>query len=188
MALRNQPYLPLYVKDFRNDEKLARCSAASHGVYILLLCILHSEREYGKLLLRQSERQSSNNIQNFAAVLARMMPFGLTEVCDALSELLELGVISIDGDCLYQKRMVRDNEISEIRANAGKKGSSITNERFSFVASNDASKTASKSQQKHVYENVSECVDVLDSKETEDGEDTDVVIITPTKNPKAVRD
>ena len=41
MALRDQPYLPLYVLDFLVDEKLAYCSAESTGVYIRLMCILH---------------------------------------------------------------------------------------------------------------------------------------------------
>lgn len=40
MALRDQPYLPLYVLDFLVDEKLAYCSAESTGVYIRLMCIL----------------------------------------------------------------------------------------------------------------------------------------------------
>ena len=34
MALRNQPYIPLYVQDFLTDEKLNQCSPASQGIYI----------------------------------------------------------------------------------------------------------------------------------------------------------
>ena len=41
MALRDQPYLPLYVQDFLTDEKLAECSAMATGVYIRLMCIMH---------------------------------------------------------------------------------------------------------------------------------------------------
>ena len=40
MALREQPYLPLYVQDFLTDEKLNECSAESTGVYIRLMCIM----------------------------------------------------------------------------------------------------------------------------------------------------
>ena len=166
MALRNQPYLPLYVKDFRSDDKLARCSAASHGVYILLLCILHSEREYGKILLRQKEHQNSSNIKNFADVFVRMMPFDADEIENALTELIDFDVIQIDGDTLYQKRMVRDGNISEIRASAGKKGSAITNSKSSFAATKPSSKRPAKKQQNTVianeYENAIEC-------ETNDG-------------------
>lgn len=152
MALRNQPYLPLYVKDFRSDDKLSRCSAASHGVYILLLCILHSEQEYGKILLRQKERQNSNNIKNFADVLVRMMPFGVDEIENALIELVDFDVIQIDGDTLYQKRMVKDGKISELRASAGKKGSVITNSKHDFAAAKRPSKPSAKKQQITVSE------------------------------------
>ena len=160
MALRNQPYLPLYVKDFRSDDKLARCSASSHGVYILLLCILHSEQEYGKILLRQKERQNVSTIKNFADVFVRMMPFGADEIEIALTELVDFDVIQIDGDTLYQKRMVKDGKISEIRASAGKKGSDITNSKTSFAAAKSSAKRSSKKQQNTVivneYENATE--------------------------------
>jgi len=49
MALRDQPYLPLYVQDFLTDEKLMECSAETTGVYIRLLCILHKQKEYGQM-------------------------------------------------------------------------------------------------------------------------------------------
>ena len=44
MALRDQPYLPLYVLDFLVDEKLAYCSAESTGVYIRLMCMSPSRQ------------------------------------------------------------------------------------------------------------------------------------------------
>jgi hypothetical protein len=57
MALRDQPYFPLYVRDFLTDEKLAECSAQATGVYIRLLCLMHKSEHYGKILLRQKSRQ-----------------------------------------------------------------------------------------------------------------------------------
>lgn len=169
MALRNQPYLPLYVKDFRSDDKLARCSASSHGVYILLLCILHSESEYGKILLRQKERQSSNTIKNFADVFVRMMPFRVDEIEAALTELVEFDVIQIDGDVLYQKRMVKDGKISELRASAGKKGSDTTNGKRNFAASKRPAKSSAKKQQNTaiVIENENAIESVSDDEITE---------------------
>lgn len=147
MSLRNQPYLPLYVKDFRSDDKLARCSASSHGVYILLLCILHCEQEYGKIMLRQKERQNVSTIKNFADVFVRMMPFGADEIEIALTELVDFDVIQIDGDTLYQKRMVKDGNISELRALAGKKGSIITNSKHDFADAKRSAKPSAKIQQ-----------------------------------------
>ena len=44
MALRDQPYIPLYVQDFMTDEKLSECSAESTGVYIRVMCIMHKSQ------------------------------------------------------------------------------------------------------------------------------------------------
>ena len=122
MALRDQPYLPLYVQDFLTDEKLNECSAESTGVYIRLMCILHKSEEYGAILLKQKDKQTEKQILNFARKLARQMPYDELTICRALQELFDEGVITIDGDKLLQKRMVKDGYLSEIRAKAGKKG------------------------------------------------------------------
>lgn len=122
MALRNQPYLPLYVQDFLTDEKLRECSAEAIGVYIMIMCVLHKQENYGKILLKQKYKQSDKQIENFAYCFAKHLPFSLSIICKALSELIDENVLSLDGDFLIQKRMVKDNEISEIRAIAGKNG------------------------------------------------------------------
>ena len=120
------PYLPLYVQDFLTDEKLIECSAESTGVYIRLLCIMHKSHEYGKILLKQKDKQNpkqnESKILDFAFKLAKQMPWDLDVIVRGLTELAAEGVITIDGDTLFQKRMVKDGKISEIRSNAGKKG------------------------------------------------------------------
>jgi len=121
MALRDQPYIPLYVQDFLTDEKLIECSAESTGVYIRLICILHKSEEYGKILLKQKDKQDSKHLKNFALKLLKQMPYPIDVIEKSLQELLTEGVITIDGDYLYQKRMVRDNEISLKRSESGKK-------------------------------------------------------------------
>jgi hypothetical protein len=122
MPLRDQPYLPLYVQDFLTDEKLMECSASATGIYIRLMCIMHKSDEYGVILLKQKDKQTSSSIKNFALKLARFMPYQIEEITEGLAELLEAGVIQNGGDKLTQKRMVRDNKISEVRSKAGKKG------------------------------------------------------------------
>lgn len=125
MALRNQPYLPLYVQDFLTDEKLNECSAESTGVYIRLMCILHKSEEYGAILLKQKDKQTDKQILNFAKKLAKQMPYDELTICRALQELFDEGVISLEGDKLFQKRMVKDGYLSDIRSKAGKKGGRI---------------------------------------------------------------
>lgn len=126
MALRNQPYLPLYIQDFMTDEKLMECSAESTGVYIRIMCLMHKSEEYGSILLRQKDKQTEQQINNFAFRIAKQLPYAFDIILKSLTELVEEGVLSIDGDILSQKRMVKDNALSNIRANAGKKGGFAT--------------------------------------------------------------
>ena len=141
MALRNSPYLPLYVQDFMTDEKLADCSANANGVYIRLMCILHKSEPYGKILLKQKYKQNESMCLNFASMLLRQMPYMMSEIHDGLEELLENKIIEIDGDYLLQKRMVKDGELSEKRAVAGKKGGKKS---LVFCSSKMSSKSESK--------------------------------------------
>ena len=126
MALRNQPYLPLYIQDFMTDEKLAECSAQATGVYIRIMCLMHKSETYGKVLLKQKHKQTDKQIKNFALMVARNLPYTSDVVLLGLEELLLEGVLQIEGDYLVQKRMVKDNDISEKRSVSGKLGGEKT--------------------------------------------------------------
>jgi hypothetical protein len=119
MARRNQPYLPLYVDDFQTDERLIECSAESTGVYIRLMCLMHKSEEYGKILLKQKDKQNESKIINFANKLVKFFPYTIETIINSLTELINEGVIMLDGDSIIQKRMVRDCEISDKRSIAG---------------------------------------------------------------------
>jgi uncharacterized protein YdaU (DUF1376 family) len=138
MSLRNQPYLPLYVQDFLTDEKLNECSPESTGVYIRLMCIMHKSEQYGKILLKQKDKQTDDQISNFALKLVKHMPFTLLKIESGIRELIEEGVLRLDGDFLIQKRMVKDAEISEKRALSGKKGGDKTTKKYSKSGSDFA--------------------------------------------------
>lgn len=122
MALRDQPYLPLYVQDFLTDEKLIECSAQATGVYIRIMCILHKSEDYGCILLKQKDKQNENNVKNFALKLVKQMPYDLQTIEDSLNELIDEKVLTLENDKLYQKRMIKDGILSNKRAEAGKKG------------------------------------------------------------------
>ena len=154
MALRNSPYLPLYVQDFLTDEKLADCSASANGVYIRLMCILHKSEHYGKILLKQKYKQNENMCLNFASMLVRQMPYSMSEIHDGLEELLDNKIIEIEGDYLLQKRMVKDGELSEKRAVAGQKGGKKSlGICLSKIPSKSKSKNISKSEANSENEN-----------------------------------
>ena len=126
MALRNQPYLPLYVQDFMTDEKLMECSAKATGVYIRILCMMHKSKNYGTFLLKQNDKQNESNVINFAYKLAKFLPYTLDVIESSLVELVTEEVLSLEGDLLSQKRMVKDGIISDKRALAGSKGGKKT--------------------------------------------------------------
>lgn len=154
MALRNSPYLPLYVQDFLTDEKLIDCSASANGVYIRLMCILHKSEPYGKIFLKQKYKQNESMCLNFASMLLRQMPYSMSEIHDGLKELLDNKIIEIDGDYLLQKRMVKDGELSEKRAVAGKKGGEKTLEIcLGKMSSKSGSKNISKIEANYENEN-----------------------------------
>jgi len=153
MALRDQPYLPLYVQDFLTDEKLNECSASAQGVYIKIMCLLHKSETYGGLLLKQKFKQSENQITNFAQLFARLLPFNVHEIEFALKELLEAKVINFDGDFLWQKRMKKDGEISEIRSEAGSKGGRKSQQKdVNFDSNFGKAKSKAKRKQNPEYE------------------------------------
>lgn len=132
MALRDQPYLPLYVDDYANDERLKECDAGANGVYIRIMLLMHKSLEYGKVLLEQKYQQDiqqtpeqivSNNmilVPAFATKFARHFPYTFDEIQAGLIQLLENNILIINGHYLIQKRMVKDGEISDARAKAGK--------------------------------------------------------------------
>lgn len=153
MALRDQPYIPLYVQDYLTDEKLNMCSLESQGVYIKIMCIMHKSKKYGIILLKQKEKQNSSRCFCFASKLARLLPFTTDDLENAITELVDEGVLQIIGDDkLVQKRMVRDNALSLKRAEAGKKGGDTTQ----FAKANDKANAKAKIEANSEYEYESE--------------------------------
>lgn len=126
MARKDLPYLPLYVQDFLTDEKLMECSASSTGVYVRIMCVLHKCIPYGKLFLKQKDKQTDNQINNFALKLAKHFPYDLAIIFDAVNELVNEDVLQIDNDFLIQKRMVNDGILSIKRSKSGSEGGKVT--------------------------------------------------------------
>lgn len=148
MALRNQPYIPLYIQDYLTDEKLSMCSWSTQGIYIKILCILHKQKEYGQILFKQNDKQNISMISNFALILIKFLPCQLNEMEFALSELIDYDVLQIDGCNLQQKRMIKDGLISEARSKAAKKGGGNPN----LFKQNTKHEFKQKDKQKHEYE------------------------------------
>lgn len=142
MARKDKPYLPLYVQDFMTDERLRECSASATGVYIMIMCVMHKSENYGTILLQQKDKQSDHQIINFASKLLRHLPFNLEVISTGLQELVHEKCLFIDGDLLFQKRMVSDGNLSVVRADAGSKGGKTTkNNNKNFATAKIAANT-----------------------------------------------
>lgn len=116
--------------------------------------MMHKSQAYGKIAIKPRDLSLFGGIdplEQFASQLVRHMPYEKNEILKALKELVAEEVLYVDGNYLCQKRMIRDAEISEKRAEAGRRGSSITNKRF--AAPNTAAKPSSKNkpEPKHTY-------------------------------------
>lgn len=164
MALRNQPYLPLYVQDFLTDEKLNECSAATTGVYIKILCVLHKSEEYGTILLKQKDKQGLEQILNFAHKIDKQISFSVEVIEKALTELIDEKILIIEDGKLYQKRMVKDNAVSEARSEAGKKGGGNPNLVKTKRQTPVKTKVQTNSENESEYENITEYEKILREK------------------------
>lgn len=126
MALTDNPYLPLYVRDWQTSNKLSMCTPAAHGIMINIMCVLHRENRYGRILLRQKFKQKDSSSLNFAKQLASLLPFTVEEIMPGFTELLNEQILRIDGDWLICDKMESLAILSETRAKAGKKGGEAT--------------------------------------------------------------
>jgi hypothetical protein len=149
MALTDQPYLPLYVRDWLSNLKLKTCKAESHGILISIMCLMHLSDDYGRILLNQKFKQYDQPIRNFVLQFTKFLPFEENEIERGLSELIFERVLKIEDDYLVCKRMIKDNSISFKRAEAGKKGG----EKSQFAKAKDKAKIEANAEIEIDYEN-----------------------------------
>ena len=111
------PAFQFYPGDWLRDVNLRLCSLPARGLWIDLLCIMFSSSSRG------FAKANGRNLQ--ANDLAKVVANDEQTISTLLQELEDNGVLSKDSDgCIYNRRMVRDSEISKARAKAGSKGGS----------------------------------------------------------------
>ena len=110
-----RPAFQFYPADWRKDPALSACSLASRGLWIELMCIAHEGGTYGVL--------SINGKPMAPAQIARMVGESPAAVVKLLAELEDAGVFSRDEQgCIYSRRMVKDEHVRNVRADAGRLG------------------------------------------------------------------
>lgn len=111
-----RPAFQFYPADWRKDMALQSCSVAARGLWVDLLCIAHECEPYGHLTV--------NGKPMTAAQIARHTGLTEREAVKLLAELAEAGVSSTtDEGVIYSRRMVRDEDLRNRRAEGGKAGS-----------------------------------------------------------------
>jgi hypothetical protein len=110
-----RPAFQFYPADWRKDAALQSCSIGARGLWHELLCVMHECAPYGHLCINGSpvkEREA-----------ARLCGVTLNEYAKLLVELWGAGVPSVTtGGIMFSRRMVKDEHIRTVRAEAGKQG------------------------------------------------------------------
>lgn len=123
---RKDPWMKFFVSDFAGDEKLRECSAQATGVFIRLMCLMHISEPYGRVSLSKGYSQGLSTCLDFAKKVSTQLPYELSVINSGIKELLDVGVLYIEGNCLCQKRMIRDFERYSVMSGHGRRGGKAT--------------------------------------------------------------
>lgn len=126
----NRPAFLFYVKDWRTNAKLRRCSAAARGAWIDVLCFLHDSDEYGVLRwpLKDIAEAAGLNIKLLRELVEKNVlkgddkdaqPYSFRpNHAGKLGEPVQLVTTATGEPCWYSSRFVRDEYI-RLRRGAG---------------------------------------------------------------------
>lgn len=110
-----RPAFQFYPADWRKDSALQSCSIGARGLWIELMCIAHECETYGVLAI--------NGKPMSQAQLSRLVGEPEKALGKHLIELEQAGVFSRnEAGAIYSRRMVEDERIRNIRAEAGRLG------------------------------------------------------------------
>jgi hypothetical protein len=110
------PAFQFYPADWRKDPGIQALSRHDQSVWFDILCLMHESEERGVLLLAGKPMP--------VEALGHILRLDKQEVNQILSTLLTYGVASKreEDGAIYNRRMVRDERLIQIRRKAGKKG------------------------------------------------------------------
>ena len=114
-AVMKMPSFQFYPADWLNNIKLQSCSLEAQGLLINLMCLMHQAKPYGYLLV--------NGSYPLNKTVARLLRLHSKTYDKTLIELISSGVLSTnEKGVIYCGRMVKDEQIREVRREAGKLG------------------------------------------------------------------
>lgn len=138
---KNLPAIQYYIGDHRKDIELGSLDFEAKGVWWEMVLLMHVSTDYGKLVLNGKPIPD--------AVLAQLLSTNEATLQRNLSKILDHGVGSMEEDTgiIYCRRMVREADLSKVRAEAGRKGGKKSRppQPTLFGSKNEAQEPASSS-------------------------------------------
>lgn len=111
-----RPAMQFYPDDWLSSEDLCLVSLAAQGLWIHLLCRMWKSSKRGILLKTNGKKPMAKDIAKWVGVSKK-------EIETLLAELVDEGVCSTtDGGEVYCRRMFREWEFRDKRAEAGRRG------------------------------------------------------------------
>jgi len=109
------PAFQFYPADWRKDPGIGALSYEQRGIWFEMLCIMHESESRGYLQINGKKIEIN--------VLSRILGLNKQKLSKAIATFIEFKVCSIDDNgVIYSRRMVKDEHIRQVRAEAGKKG------------------------------------------------------------------
>jgi uncharacterized phage protein (TIGR02220 family) len=109
------PWTKWYWQDWASDDGLRACSLAAQGLWMRMLSIMARSKKKGFLLDGEKQMESKT--------LAKLNGESEATIDALLAELFSHGVPSKNDDgIIFNRRMVRESQISEIRSDVGRLG------------------------------------------------------------------
>ncbi len=119
MSATRKPWMKFYAADWRADQALRMCSLAARGLWIECMAIMHEADPYGYLAINGKSLDSAS--------LARLVGSDIADVEEAIAELEQAGVFSLNrAGTIYSRRMIRDEKKAKIARKVGKMGGNPT--------------------------------------------------------------
>lgn len=108
--------MQFYVGDWRKDPGVQALGYHDRGVWFEMICLMHESEERGKLLLNGAPMPED--------ALARLLGLDKQILTTTITTLLTYGVTSRceETGAIICRRMIRDENLRKVRANAGKQG------------------------------------------------------------------
>lgn len=143
MASSKLPAFQFYPSDWRSDIKVQSLSFHDKGIWWEMLMVMHESEERGKLVMNGKPMPDE--------MVAKLISCDLKTYRKCLSSLLLLGVCYLENGVIFNKRMVKDEEIRKVRKSAGSLGGNpvLLNQTDKQDVNQNGSKEPSKNQPLH---------------------------------------